>query len=229
MSFIQFASFHESSSVESNIFRTYEELVTERGEINSNSRIDYTTLFDKIKSKLSNLDLHLDFDANIEKDYTENILAFKKEICDIYLNFMHSDTQLKIAREKYTHFCENIQNCLSLIISCETEYSQDDINLKAIIDKKIENYYTVLNIETLIENFNKNFKEFERIKYKTSMVVGSILPTTICQICLENQVEYFIDPCGHTICKNCKLICENKTISCHYCRTQRKSYKRLYF
>jgi len=228
MSFNQFAPFDESSIVESNVFRTFEELITERGEINSTSKIDYTILFDKIKSKLNNINLDFEFDVNIEMEYTENVLAFKKSICDIYLNFMHSDNALKNAREKFTNFSENIQNCLTSIISADTEYSQDDITLKSILNKKIENYYTFLDIDTLVENYNKNFKEFERVKYKTSLLVGSILPTTICQICLENQVDYFIDPCGHTICKNCKLVCENKTTSCHYCRTQRKSYKRLY-
>jgi len=228
MSFNQFAPFDESFVVESNVFRSFEELVAERGEINLNSRIDYTTLFDKIKSKLNNINLDLEFDVNIEMEYTENIIAFKKQICDIYLNFMHSDNALKNAREKFTNFSENIQNCLGIIINCETSYSQDDITLKTILENKIENYYTFLDIDTLVENFNKNFKEFERVKYKTSLLVGSILPTTICQICLENQVDYFIDPCGHTICKNCKLVCENKTTSCHYCRTQRKNYKRLY-
>ena len=229
MSFNSFAPFDESGYVgENNVFRTFEELVTERGEINSTSRIDYATLFDKIKSKLHNINLDFEFDVKIEMEYTENVLAFKKQICDVYLNFMHSDNALKNAREKFTNFSENIQNCLKTIITCETEYSQDDVTLKKILEDKIESYYTFLDIDSLIDNFNKNFKEFERVKYKTSLLVGSILPTTICQICLENQVDYFIDPCGHTICKTCKQVCENKSNSCHYCRTQRKSYKKLY-
>ena len=228
MSFNSFAPFDESGYVgENNAFRTFEELVTERGEFNLTSRIDYTTLFDKIKSKLNNINLDFEFDVHDEMEYTENVIAFKKQICDVYLDFLHSDNVLKNAREKYVLFCENIQNCLKTIISCETEYNQDDVTLKTILENKIESYYTFLDIDTLIDNFNKNFKEFERVKYKTSLLVGSILPTTICQICLENQVDYFIDPCGHTICSNCK---KNLTIlnKCHFCRSRIEKIKRVY-
>ena len=59
------------------------------------------------------------------------------------------------------------------------------------------------------------------------MISGTIIPTITCQVCLENQIEYFVDPCGHTICKVCKVECE-KLKNCHYCRTPRNGYKRLY-
>ena len=78
-----------------------------------------------------------------------------------------------------------------------------------------------------LNKYEEAYTEFEKTKIKISIISGTILPPTICQICLEHQVEYFLDPCGHTICKHCKVICENKP-DCHYCRTKKKGYKRLY-
>ena len=58
--------------------------------------------------------------------------------------------------------------------------------------------------------------------------LSSISNSTICQICLENQIEYFIDPCGHTICKKCAEKTLN-TPNCHYCRTKKNELKKLFY
>ena len=47
---------------------------------------------------------------------------------------------------------------------------------KELVNKKIDDYYVFLDIDTLVDNFNKNFKEFERVKYKTSLYGVSTIP-----------------------------------------------------
>lgn len=45
-----------------------------------------------------------------------------------------------------------------------------------------------------------------------------------CPICITNEIDVFLEPCGHTLCHNC-----NKSIFCHMCRTKIKSARRLFF
>lgn len=45
-----------------------------------------------------------------------------------------------------------------------------------------------------------------------------------CPICITNEIDVFLEPCGHTLCHNC-----NKSTFCHICRTKIKSARRLFF
>jgi hypothetical protein len=238
-----YAPFNENNNeTYSSVNRTFEELISERGDLNiyfsntsntsntSGLSIDYNTLFEKIKTKLLRIDTISDIDITncpIINKYREDFLALKKNICDIYLDYMKSETELNEAKEKYTTFCESIKNCVHFIHKTGTA-DENDILIKEMLEKKIEDYYEKLNISFLIQNFDEKRLDFEKTKYKISTITGALLPTTICQICLENQVDYFVDPCGHTICKTCKNTCENKSKNCHYCRTVKNGYKRLY-
>jgi hypothetical protein len=227
-----FAPFNENNNFSYNN-RTFEELICERGEMfqtietENNGLVDYSLIFNKIKTNLFNLNNLPDNlpDCEFIKKYREEIMTLKREVCNIYLDYMKAENLLTESREKYTIFCENIKRCIESISQTPCE---SDNQLKKILEKKIEIYYTDLKLDTLMLDFNKKSEIFEKTKYQVSQLTGTFLPTTICQICLENQVEYFIDPCGHTICKNCKSTCENKDVKCHYCRTVRSSYRRLY-
>ena len=236
-SFNSFAPFNEDNlDTPSIINRTLEEVISERGEFlnihfsnESCLQVNYNILFEKIKSKLliinNQIDLNIS-DCPIIEKYREDFLKLKKDVCDIYLNYMKVETELNEAKEKYTTFCESIKNCVNFIYNTGTQMEQDTL-IKELLEEKIESYYIKLDIDNLIKKHIEKSLEFEKIKYKMSMISGTIIPTITCQVCLENQIEYFVDPCGHTICKVCKVECE-KLKNCHYCRTPRNGYKRLY-
>ena len=160
------------------------------------------------------------------KEFKDKFNNLKKEVCDAYIALTRSENQLKSATDKYTSFCENIQKSVQSIITIGLNEDYDKELIKSL-EKKIDLYYDNLNIPVLTEKYQIDYTNFEKIKFKISMISGTIITPTTCQICLENQVEYFIDPCGHTICKECKITCESSS-SCHYCRTTKKCYKRLY-
>jgi hypothetical protein len=233
-----YAPFNDSIDIRE-FTRTFEEMVSERFEIHENDlhrnnlRGGYISLFDKIISQLNKTEINnfnnneTLFNCETVKNFKESISSFKKESCDIYFEFMKADNELKIAKEKYEKFCDSIRCCVDSLITSGSLDQSDEI-IKNLFENKIVDYYSTLNMENLISNFKIKHEELEKLKYKISLIIGSFLPTTICQICLENQVDYFIDPCGHTICKACKLVCENKSNCCHYCRTPRNNYKRLY-
>lgn len=228
-----FAPFSENSNNFEIFSRTFEELVSERGEqsnINNIKTDYYSQLFEKINSKIRNIepDVHINVvDCDIVKDHIDKINELKKNVCNVYLEYIDVDTRLNEAKTKYLHFSDTIKDCIQCIIQNDI-VDESDETIKTLLENKVDELYNRLKIEDLLEEYTKKYEEFEKTKYKISIMTGVILPTTTCQICMENQVDYFIDPCGHTICRICKAACENKSDKCHYCRTTRKMYKRIY-
>ena len=63
----------------------------------------------------------------------------------------------------------------------------------------------------------------------------------ICPVCFTKTVDHFIDPCGHTFCKDCIQslrnnpnqdlyeIGRNDNSQCCYCREKIKTIRQLYF
>ena len=206
-----------------NQFKTFEELITERGTEN---KVNYDTLFENIKNKLFDLKkIEATEIIDIGK-FKEPYIELKKSVCDIYINFITSESELNEAKEKYSLFCENIKKTITSIDICGIN-DESDVLLKELIEKKIDSYYINLNLDQLKNNLNISFNKLQETKQKINIIFG-IIPVTICQICLENQIEYFVDPCGHTLCGVCKDKCVKVSSSCHYCRTNRNSFKRIY-
>lgn len=48
--------------------------------------------------------------------------------------------------------------------------------------------------------------------------------THTCPICITHEVDTFLEPCGHTLCKEC-----NRNSYCHMCRTKIKGARDIYF
>jgi DNA repair ATPase RecN len=45
-----------------------------------------------------------------------------------------------------------------------------------------------------------------------------------CPICITHEVDVYLEPCGHTLCRHC-----NRSPYCHMCRTKIKGKKSLYY
>lgn len=48
--------------------------------------------------------------------------------------------------------------------------------------------------------------------------------THVCPICISNEVDTYIEPCGHTLCAKC-----NQNPYCHMCRTKIRGTRSLYY
>jgi len=233
----RYAEFLEEPDIgTTGINRTFEELITERGDLNihfsneNKSVVDYTLLFEKIKEKLFIIDNKKDIkitECDDIKKFRQEIFALKNGICDKYIKLSTIESELNQAKEKYSSFCDSVKNLIHFVYKSETMEEENDEKIKEILENKIETYYKKLNITELLDQYETAIVDYEKTKLKISMISGTFLQPTICQICLERQVEFFIDPCGHTICKHCKPMCET-IADCHYCRTKKKGYKRLF-
>ena len=208
--------------LDTRVYRNFEELICERGD-NSSS---FTDVYEKIKTKLFILNEQSDV-PEIEDDYLiyiEVINELKTKISKIYLHKIEKERIYIDAKEKYQNFSENITITVQSIDNVGS--SVDQTSFKEILLQKIDEYYSDLNLDILKKEYNSAVCEFDKLK-NVFTKLASVLPPTTCQICLENQVEFYIDPCGHTLCSQCKVKCEQNT-NCHYCRVRKSKYCKLF-
>jgi Zinc finger, C3HC4 type (RING finger) len=191
----------------------------------------YNSVFDKISEKLfvcseTEIDLsepeykELELKYNVLKTQ-ENISKLKRDIAKI-----EHELLLEERMRLYDTFCNNILNTVKSIADITKQnLSEKDSHLQDILNDRIEWYYKELDIDNLVKIDQGIKSEFHFLKKILTELSG--LHPTVCSICMENQISWYIDPCGHTLCTECKLKTENNR-SCHYCRTDRTKFNRLY-
>lgn len=47
-----------------------------------------------------------------------------------------------------------------------------------------------------------------------------------CPICITHEVDIYLEPCGHTLCKHCSRV---HSTHCHMCRTKIRSNRNIYY
>jgi hypothetical protein len=194
----------------------------------------YSSVFEKIREKLNfngddfaipeeiNKELSLKFDT----DHADTVIAkLKRDTVEIYLLKTENEIKLQEQRRLFDDFCRNISSSISSINSITINESEKDTQLKELLNERIDWYYAELGIENLVKlQFQYNL-EFNFLKRTISNF--SVLQPTFCTICMENEIMWFNDPCGHTLCGSCKTRLETKK-TCHYCRAEKNQTKRLY-
>ena len=231
-----YAPYHEFSLTPNDIriTRNFEELVTERCQ---DDKI-YNSVFEKIREKLfissesddielTELD-KLTFNKKYNITESQNVISkLKLEIAKLYVSRTEHELIIQEKRKLFDTFCLNIQNSIKSISDITyNDCSEEDIKLQALLNERIDWYYTSLNLEKLIDEEYRLKSEFYYLK--TTLIELSALQSPIlCSICMENQISWFIDPCGHTLCDGCKTKSMNLE-NCHYCRAVRTKFNRLY-
>jgi len=213
--------------------RTIEQLISERGDMHPHGY--YKNVFESIRDKLFVLG-ETEHEIS-ETDYTkfeekynvskinEIIDTFKKNISELYAKKIEIEITLDKKNKEYTAFCENIKESVKCI-ETTCNFTKDDEILRQLLLDKLENCYTQLNLDSLKKEHKSVISEFNFLK-NTLIDFSGINFSTMCNVCMDKQVSWYIDPCGHTLCEECKCKCE-KAINCHYCRNRKNCYKRIY-
>jgi len=214
--------------------RSFEQLITERGNLYSNQI--FNDVFASIRDKLFILNDspepllsqekidEYDQKWNIQNLH-ESIDTFKKELGDLYQKKNFIETELNKKKEKYKQFCEYISKLLELLEPFYSGTHEED-HFRKILNERIEWYYSSLDLAQLTLDNAKLTEELFFMK-ESLKKISSISASTQCGICYENQVSWYIDPCGHTLCGLCKDRCAENS-NCHYCATKKNKYSRLY-
>lgn len=224
--------------IEARVNRNYEALMLERNqEVNSVENNMYNKIFNEIKNKLliisdDNTESVSESTKNeyLEKNFLTgvhgNINKLKKIIVETHNKKIELDILFNEASIKFKKFSDLVIATVNIIKESSKPDDSDDIQLCDLLMNKIGKYFLFLDLENLTKSVNSINKEYLCIKNLFYELSGT-LPATVCQICLENQINYFIDPCGHTICTYCK---EKRPglQKCHFCRANISTFKRLY-
>jgi WD40 repeat protein len=65
--------------------------------------------------------------------------------------------------------------------------------------------------------------EFQRNNNTVFNKINKYVKRFTCSICLENEINLLLNPCGHPYCKNCIDKWLNKNASCPLCRKKIES------
>ena len=216
--------------------RNWEQFITERGnmEIEPPKNGCFDIVFDQIKEKIfvsaesDDVDMTEDEKKSYENKYDtvnslNSINKLKESICDFYIKKTEHSILIEERRRTFTNFCNNIKESIKFI----SEYKDTkDTELANLLNERIDWYYQQLGIEKLIEEEYRIKTEFVFLK-KAIKQISNVSPPTVCSVCMEKQVSWYLDPCGHTICDDCKLKTSDIR-NCHYCRSVRKKFNKLY-
>jgi len=174
------------------------------------------------------------------KDYIKRFILLQNDINDCNDSFQKEVALLR----------KNISTTETMIefIKKIPEDQKDQENIKLIIEQ--------MNILSRSIMNNKKIKDIRK-KYVEKRVesekiigllkkVNNLNHCNICPLCFTNPVDHFIDPCGHTFCKECLKthihkgdsgeegfdlyeIGRNDNSQCCFCRDRIKTVRPLYF
>lgn len=168
-----------------------------------------------------------------ELDMIKNIInefnIIKSEFIDIYSKLQtekqNTEKDLELLNSNVKH--------LNLILKKYKKEDSIDENTKMVVNKidelsiVIKNNNNLQKITNKYEEINKKLnKYFDIIKVFNNFNRG-----TVCSMCLQNNVDHYFNPCGHTACNECikKLKSNSDTYNCIFCKKDIISTKPLYF
>jgi hypothetical protein len=228
----------ENLSPDTRTTRNFEQFITERNEyFPTPTNSAFHEVFENMKTKQFCLAEDDDIDLTSEEiknyknkydtDTTQSVIEkLKKNIVGMYTQKIENSIVIEERRRLFNTFCVNISNSINSINEITTVSNDKDNKLKELLNDRIDWYYKQLDIDTLIEQEYQLKSEFHFLK-TTLAQLSSISTPGVCPVCIENQVMWFIDPCGHTICDDCKRKTE-RLPKCHLCRSRKNQLNRLF-
>ena len=163
----------------------------------------------------------------------QSLHATIQTVKDVYL---HMNTQMKkvdTLEKQYKNELDTVQRNVSKL----TDFidflniliaKHDDLDIKDIV-KGIRTIIHTLSDDSRIKQLHDSYKfESSLLQYYIEHFVkplnGGNMGST-CSICMQRNVNRFLDPCGHTICSECLQECQD---SCFICRSHIIQSRPLY-
>jgi hypothetical protein len=132
-----------------------------------------------------------------------------------------TETTIHITETAIRHIRQSLENLTRIhkeLVNITTDF------LQSLLEKQ-ESIINDLNTSQGILICKKD--KLEAIIHSLSCTYNIIKNTPFthtCPICITREVDTYLDPCGHTLCRHC-----NKDTHCHMCRTRIRSTKSLYY
>jgi hypothetical protein len=214
-----------------------------KGEILS--LLDGRDEFDLLEDEKKELE-SVSADKNIKLEIKE----MKDKIKEYIEKFNKIQKELYICNDNYQKevniLRKNIMTTESMIefIKKVPDDQKNQENVKNIIDEMNILSKSILNNDKM-KKIRKDYVEKRKeAEYLIEFIkqLNNLNQTNLCSVCFSNTVDHFMEPCGHTICKECVTnhlrrnneldlyeIGRNDGAQCCFCRERIRSIRPLYF
>jgi len=118
-----------------------------------------------------------------------------------------------------------IQFIRELDKDCNDQETEELLNNLKVLSNKIENDKNIITART---EYIKSRKDIEN-NLNLIKKINSLNMSNTCPLCLTNQVNIYLNPCGHTCCEECYGRLSNTENKCFLCRSNIMSKNPLYF
>ena len=155
------------------------------------------------------------------KSEQKNMIEYEK-LYQIELN--NTNNSIK-SLESYSNIAKKLEN--EYVNSSDSKQNINVIldNINEIVEKMRDNTRLNQAKQNFFNSRKKMLSYIQFVKFINKDNLGST-----CSLCFSNQVNHYINPCGHTICGSCKDNLDVKSYdSCVFCRKQIISINNLYY
>ena len=179
---------------------------------------EITDFMDKIQKYIEEFN-------KLQKELEEYNETFQKEARVLYKNVSTTDTMIEFIK-KIPDDQKDQENMKQII-------EQMNILSKSIMDNQ--------KMKEVRKGYIEKRKESEKM-IQVIKKLNHLNHANICPLCFTNPVDHFVDPCGHTFCKECIQrhlrrnqdldlyeIGRNDGSQCCFCREHIKTVRQLYF
>jgi len=220
---------------------TYMQLLSER-----NTMMTHRTVFQELIDRYQNHNVNVP----ISKEFLEMHGVSKEEIEDIQqINKLvrRGKDRLQELLQEYDKCIKSIDTYNQKIKDTENKIHQFELYHRYLLDiddrfaSIVTSTENVTKLKTaVLEDLELQLASASIEKDKLEALIMSLSKTYsilrtsplvhICPICMTNDVDIFLEPCGHTICNECisNKFC-NSSKFCYMCRTSVRGIRRLYF
>jgi len=214
--------------------------ITENAEMNENIKQIHKIHHDLIQSNNNINYTPNKEDKNItyhEKLIQENMNSFNTLLDEFQKQnklLLTYEKEYKENHEKSQTDIQKITDFKDFMISIHSKYQDLDSSelselfLKTIKDIEKDNKLKEYNDKYMKQNYITNLYINRFLKRINGCNIGST-----CSLCLQRQVDTFMEPCGHTACSECidELKQRNGEYSCNcfLCRKKVFKFHKLYF
>jgi hypothetical protein len=172
----------------------------------------------------------------IATEITKKIVTTRNKLKEINNEIKNKKETLSKCKELRTNFTNTYKELFALLIKNESVI-HDDVNFTETLIG--ETYIIEENSKTELQKLEEKkadvlkllstLNEFVIQATKTEMcnddISGAQQSVNKCGICIENNIGYAFNPCGHTICASCA----GNVFTCHICRTRVVNKIKLFF
>jgi len=162
-------------------------------------------------------------------ELSDSLIEFMKDFNGYKNSMDEAEKKMKFAIDSNQKDIEVIQTFIEFLSKIDPQISKSNTSdLQTQITNICKDITNNSNIKEMKDNYIKEKMKFHKhlniIKLINQMNVGST-----CSICLQDNVDSYFNPCGHTACSLCiRKSIENER-PCPLCRKQVVSIHKLFF